>query len=159
MTATVNLNLFTGYSVGAHNPTVLSHLQFADDIIRIGVKNWANVPALRVVQVLFENMSRLKVNYQKSSLFGISIEDLWLLEAASILSCKVGHFPFMYLGLPIGGDHRRLTFWDSVIHRLKYRLSEWKSRNLSHGDRLILLKYVLSSLPLYTLSFSELPQV
>jgi len=43
MTAAVNSNLFTGYSVGAHNPTVLSHLQFIDDTLLIGVKNWANV--------------------------------------------------------------------------------------------------------------------
>jgi len=49
--------------------------------------------------VLFENMSGLKVNYHKSILFGINIENSWLLETASILSCKVGCFPFMYLGL------------------------------------------------------------
>jgi hypothetical protein len=99
-----------------HNPTVLSHLQFADDTLLIGVKNWVNVRALRAVLVLFENMSGLKVNYHKSNLFDINIEDSWLLEAASILSCKVGRIPFMYLGLPIGGDPRRLTFWDPVIH-------------------------------------------
>jgi len=157
MTTAVNVNLFTGYSVGAHNSTVLSHLQFADDTFLIGVKSWANVRALRVVLVLFENMSGLKVNYHKSSLFGINIEDSWFVEAASILSCKIGRMHFMYLGLPIGGDPRRLNFWDPTIHRLKSRLSEWKSRNLSYGARLILLKYVRSSLPVYALSFFRAP--
>jgi len=109
------------------------------------------------VLVLFENMSGLKVNYHKSSLFGINIEDSWLLEVACILSGKVGRIPFMYLGLPIGGDPRRLTFWDPVIHQLKSRLSEWKNRKLSCGGHLILLKYVLSSLPVYALSFFRAP--
>jgi len=155
MTSTVNSNLFTGYSIGAHTPTVLSHLQFADDTLLLGVKSWANVRALRAILVMFENLSGLKVNYHKSMLVGINIVDSWLQEAASILSCKIGNIPFMYLGLPIGGDARRLSFWDPVLDRLKSRLSEWKSRNLSYGGLLILLKSVMSSLPIYTLSFFQ----
>jgi len=157
MTSVVNSNLFTGYSIGAHTPTVLSHLQFADDTLLLGVKSWANVRALRAILVLFENLSGLKVNYHKSMLVGINIADSWLQEAASILSCKIGTIPFMYLGLPIGGDARRLSFWDPVLDRLKSRQSEWKSRNLSYGGRLILLKSVLSSLPVYALSFFRAP--
>ena len=57
MTSAVNLNLFTGYFIGTHNPTMLSHLQFADDTRLLGVKSWANVRALRAIMVLFENMS------------------------------------------------------------------------------------------------------
>jgi len=43
MTAATEANLFTGYSVGSTNPTVISHLQFADDTLLMGVKSWANV--------------------------------------------------------------------------------------------------------------------
>ena len=157
MTKATHLNHFTGYLDGAIVPTVLSHLQFADDTLLIGAKCWANVRALRAVLVLFENMSGLELNYHKSMLVGINIEDSWLTEAASILSCKIGRVPFMYLGLPIGGDPRRLNFWDLVIARIKSRLSDWMSRNWSYGGRLILLKYVMSSLPVYALSFFRAP--
>jgi hypothetical protein len=98
-------------------------------------------------------ISGSKVNYHKSILVGINIVESWLQEAFSILSCKIGKIHFMYLGLPIGGDARRLSFWDAVIERLNSRLSERKSRNLSYGGRLIFLKSVLSSLHVYTLSF------
>jgi len=115
MTKATNLNHFTGYSDGANVHTVLSQLQFADDTLPIGAKSWANVRTLRAILVLFENMSGLKLNYHKSMLVGINIEDSWLTEAASILSCKIGRVPFMYLSLPIGGDPRRLNFLDPVI--------------------------------------------
>jgi len=98
-------------------------------------------------------MSGLKVNFNKSMLVGINIAESWLNEAASILNCKVGKVPFLYLGLFIGSNPRRLALWDLVVHKIKSRLSGWQSRFLSFGGRLVLLKYVLTSLPVYALSF------
>jgi hypothetical protein len=157
MEAVVEQNLFTGYRVGEQDSVVVSHLQFADDTLLMGVKSWANVRALRAVLVLFETMSGLKVNFNKSMLIGVNIPDSWLGEAASVLRCRVGKVPFLYLGLPIGGDPRRLAFWDPVVNRLKTRLSGWRSRFLSFGGRLVLLKSVLTSLPVYALSFFKAP--
>ncbi|MCH83355.1 putative non-LTR retroelement reverse transcriptase, partial [Trifolium medium] len=157
MEAMVERNLFTGYSVGDITPVSVSHLQFADDTLLLGSKSWANVRALRAVLVLFESMSGLRVNFNKSLLVGVNIPDSWLVEAASVLCCKVGKIPFLYLGLPIGGDPRRLGFWEPVVNRLKNRLSGWRSRFLSYGGRLVLLKSVLSSLPVYSLSFFKAP--
>jgi len=47
--------------------------------------------------------------------------------------------------------------WQPLIDRIKSRLSGWKSRNLSLGGCLVLLKSVLSSLPVYFLSFFKAP--
>lgn len=52
--------------------------------------------------LLFEAMSGLKVNLNKSMLAGVNISESWLVEAASILNCKVGKVHFLYLGLSIG---------------------------------------------------------
>ena len=38
MKTMVDNQLFTGYSVGATNPMVVSHLQFADDTLLLGQK-------------------------------------------------------------------------------------------------------------------------
>jgi hypothetical protein len=115
------------------------------------------VRALRAVLTLFAEMSGLKVNFNKSMLVGLNIEESWLIEAASILNCKVGKVPFLYLGLPIGGDPRRLAFWDPVLKSIKAILLGWQSRFLSFGGRLVLLKSVLTSLPIYALSFFKAP--
>ena len=88
-----------------------------------------------------------------SLLVGLNIVESWLNEAASILNCKVGRVPFLYLGLFIGGDPRRLAFWDPVLNSIKARLSGWQSRFLSFGGQLVLLKSVLTALPVYALSF------
>jgi len=132
---------------------VVSHLQFTDDTLLLGAKSWANVRALRLVLTLFAEMSGLKVNFHKSMLVGINIAESWLNEAASIINCKAGKVLFLYLGLSIGGDLRRLALWEPVLNTIKSRLSGWQSRFLSFGGRLVLLKSVLTSLPVYALSF------
>jgi len=80
-----------------------------------------------------------------------------LVEAASILNCKVRKVPFLYLGLSIGGNPCQLAFWESVLCTIKSRLSGWKSRFISFEARLTLLKSVLTSLDVYALSFFKAP--
>jgi hypothetical protein len=75
MEALVAQHRFTGYQLGEQDPVVVSHLQFADDTLLLGAKSWANVRALRAVLVLFETMSGLKVNFNKSMLVGVNIPD------------------------------------------------------------------------------------
>ncbi|GAU20182.1 hypothetical protein TSUD_352460 [Trifolium subterraneum] len=138
MRAMVQSNLFTGYTIGSANSTVVSHLQFADDTLLLGVKSWANVRALRTVLVLFENVSELNVNFHKSMLVGVNIGDSWLSEAASVLGCKMGKVPFVYLGLPVGGDPCCLSFWDPVVSSIRTRKMAWISwknvcLGLEHG--------------------------
>ena len=77
----------------------------------MGEKSWANIRAMRAVLLLFQDLSGLKVNFSKSLLVGVNVPESWLVEAAVVLNCKVGAIPFMYLGLPIGGNARRLDFW------------------------------------------------
>ncbi|KEH38745.1 thioredoxin [Medicago truncatula] len=50
------------------------------------------------------------VNFHKSMLTGVNVSDSWLTEAALVMNCRRGTIPFVYLGLPIGGDPRKLSF-------------------------------------------------
>jgi len=110
-------------------PSSCVFLTFIDDTLLLGEKSWANVCALQAVLVLFEAVSGLKVNFHKSMLVGVNIADSWLTEAGSLLNCILGKVPFFHLGLPIGGNPRRLSFWEPV-NRIKSRLSSWESRYL-----------------------------
>jgi len=66
MKSMVDNHLFQGYTVGSDVSTVVSHLQFADDTLIIAEKSWANVRAMCAVLLLFEAISGLKVNLNKS---------------------------------------------------------------------------------------------
>lgn len=69
-----------------------------------------NVRALPTVLVLTKTVSALKVNFTKGMLVGVNIDEYWLVEAVSILDCTMGKVPFLYSGLPIGGNTQRLLF-------------------------------------------------
>lgn len=114
------LGLFEGYAVGE---LTISHLQFADDTLIIGKKCSQNIWSIKAVLQLFELLSGLKVNFLKSHLVGINVEEEWLQEAAVFLNYKIGGFPFVYLGLSIGADARKRTTWLPVTSKLKNRLS------------------------------------
>jgi hypothetical protein len=157
MQSLVEARLFHGYDVGRDNTLSLSHLQFADDTLIIGQKSWLNVRSIRAVMLILEQLSRLKVNFQKSMLTGVNVSDSWLSEAARVLHCRLGAFQFVYLGLPIGGDPRKLDFGRPILTCIISRLSNWKSKFPSFGGRLILLKSVLSSVQVYFLSFFKAP--
>jgi hypothetical protein len=102
MTLVLEAGLYHDYRVGTHDGVSLSHLQFADDTLILGVKSWANVRYMRAVLILFEQVLGLKVNFHKSMLTGINITTSWLTEAAYVLNYRVGTLPFVYLGLTIG---------------------------------------------------------
>ncbi|MCH84310.1 cysteine-rich receptor-like protein kinase, partial [Trifolium medium] len=114
--ASVPVGLYKGYQVGSDVSTTtrISHLQFADDTLIVGEKSWANIRVLKANFILFELISGLKVNFHKSLLVGVNISEAWLVDAARVLNCKLGRIPFLYPGLPIGGDERHLSFWSGL---------------------------------------------
>ncbi|GJS09164.1 RNA-directed DNA polymerase, eukaryota, reverse transcriptase zinc-binding domain protein [Tanacetum coccineum] len=51
----------------------------------------------------------------------------------------------------------RIKSWDIVLNKVQGRLSKWKSKVLSVGGRLILLKSVLGATPIYSMSIYKAP--
>jgi len=78
MNAPMEDELFIEYSSCGSNNIYVSHFRFDDDTILLGVKSWANVRSLKVVFILFELISDLKVNFNKSMLFGFNAVESWM---------------------------------------------------------------------------------
>nr|CAN80153.1 hypothetical protein VITISV_037499 [Vitis vinifera] len=79
-------------------------------------------------------------------------------KAVVLFGCNVGRFPTSYLHLPFGAPHRSIGVWDVIEERFKRKLVAWKKQYLSKGDRLVLIKSTLSSLPIYFMPFFVIPK-
>lgn len=117
------------------------HLQFADDTLNM----------CKPSEEQFEVVSGLKVNLHKSRIFGIGKVDN-LGRLADCLGCSVGSLPSTYLGLPLRASYNNITSWNPVMDQIQKRLARWKGSHPSKGGKLVLIKYVLASLPTYFLS-------
>jgi hypothetical protein len=94
--------LLEGFKVGNNS---ISHLLFADDTLVFCNAMPSQLRYLRIVFLLFEAASRLKVNLAKSVLILVgNAEEVTLL--ADILGCGVASLPVKYLGLPLGASYK-----------------------------------------------------
>ncbi|CAJ2641645.1 unnamed protein product [Trifolium pratense] len=114
-------------------------LQFADDTVLIGEGNWDNLWSIKTVLRSFELVSGLKVNFFKSKLYGINLDDNFLSAASSFLHCEVDSIPFRFLGIPVGANPRRKITWNPIVEAMKKRLNAWNGRHLSIGGRVTLI--------------------
>nr|GEU29167.1 hypothetical protein [Tanacetum cinerariifolium] len=151
-----NNNLFHGVKLGVDNVHI-SHLQFADDALIMGEWSLLNAKNLSRILTCFHLASGLKVNFHKSNLFGVGVTNSEVKSLASTIGCPPSHFSCTYLGLPIGGNMARCANWSILADKFQKRLSKWKSKSLSFGGRLTLVKFVLASLGGYYFSTFKAP--
>ncbi|XP_050232935.1 uncharacterized protein LOC126681437 [Mercurialis annua] len=152
-----NLGLLSGIHIdGIQEP--VSILQFADDTL-LFVPNDLNMISnlLRILRC-FELISGLKINYQQSSIIGINVDHLSLSRASEILMCRIEELPITYLGMPLSERAIGAKSWDPVVSNFSSKLSTWRGNLLSPAGRLVLVKSVLSSLPVYYFSSLRIPQ-
>lgn len=102
-------------------------------------------------------VSGLRVNFHKSCLMGVNVSEEFLVMASTFLNCKVGLIPFMYLGLPVGANPKKLSTWEPVLERISAKFSSWRNRYISLGGRIVLLNSVLNSIPIFYLSYLKMP--
>lgn len=119
--------------------------------------NSRNVRAIKSMLWSLELASGLKVNFHKSFLGAIGVEDRVLERYASILNCKLTSIPFTYLGVPIGVDPSKVDTWKPILCKVSTRLNSLKHITLSIAGKVCLINSVMSSLSLFYLSLFKIP--
>jgi hypothetical protein len=156
MTKAKDLGLFKGFSISNEGPSI-SHLQYADDTLCIGEASVSNLWSLKAILRGFERASGLRVNFWKSSLMGINVDNHFLEMASTFLNCIRGCIPFKYLGLPVGANPRRMATWEPMVEKIRRKLNSWGKKHISFGGRLVLINSVLNSIPIFYLSILKMP--
>jgi len=149
-------NLIDSLEVGRAKVKV-SMLQYTDDTLFFYEANTKSVFNIKGILQCFELSFGLRVNFLKSRIGRTGLDQISLQRFAVILNYDVMVSPFVYLGLPVGGRHKRGAFWNGVIEKVQARLSRWKGKCLSMTGRICLIKYVLSSISLFYMSLFKLP--
>ncbi|CAN4089863.1 unnamed protein product [Withania somnifera] len=137
----------TGFSAhpNRENDIEITHLLYADESLVFYGAEISRIWHLRAILTIFEGISGLHVNWQKSYLYPVNeVENMQGL--ASNLVFQVASLPIKYLGMPLGAKNKEMEIWSEVLERSERKLSRWKSQYLSLGGRLTLIRSVMDAL-------------
>lgn len=136
----------------------VSHLQYADDTLFVLNGNKENAETLRWLLKNFELVSGLEVNFDKSCVYGVNLDQEKMEEIAEALRCRADSLPVPYLGLKIGGRINGIEKWLEVVEKMKGRLRNWDASSISMGGRCTIVNSILTTMPLYCMSIFPLPK-
>jgi hypothetical protein len=128
-------------------------LQYADDTLCFSSSDPTSRRNLKSVLMLFERVSGMKINFHKSEIIPMNVEEEIVHEIAHILACPVGELPIKYLGIPLHFDKLRREDVQPLLDKLIKRIADWRGWLLACNSRLTLVKTCLASVPVYLLSF------
>ena len=104
----------------------------------------------------FSKSTGLDINYSKSSMIPINIDETRHSLLAVVFGCQVGKLPFTYLGLPVGTTRPKMVDFLPLVDCMERRLTA-SSCFLTQGGKLQLLNSVISSMPIYFLCSLQVP--
>lgn len=133
-------------------------LQYANDTILFSSVETSHLFNLKHVIMWFEQISRMRVNFHKSELTTLNVDDEETHIIASIFNCPIGTLPLKYLRVPL--HHSNLTRVDlqPLVDKLLHRIVGWRGKLLSLAARALLIKSCLASIPIYLLPFIKFPK-
>jgi len=139
-------------------PNGVAILRYTDDTIISLKDSRENAQNMKLLLYLYENMSGLKINFDKSEVLMVSQDPQKTLYFSETFNCAVGDWQIKYLGVPVSGSRIKVANWLPLDEKLLKRLDGWKGGALSMGGRLTLINSSLSSIPTYNMSLYLLPK-
>jgi hypothetical protein len=111
---------------------------------------------LKEVLNTFAFSTGLKVNFAKSFLVPINVDESRWSSLTAALGCQLGSMPFTYLGLPLGTTRPDVQEFMPILTRLERHLMGI-SRFLSYAGSLVLVNSFYSAVPTFYLCTLKLP--
>jgi hypothetical protein len=133
-----------------------SIIQFVDDTLVILPGDARTLFNLKGLLRSFSDSTRLHVNLGKTFLVSINMDENGANHLARTFGCQLGTMPLTYLGLPLGTAKPSFEEYSPMLTRIERRLSGI-SKFLSYDGRLILVNFVLSTLPTFYMCSLKIP--
>lgn len=139
------------------NCHVPSHTLFADDIMVFCRGDSKSLNAISEFLIEYAHNSGQLCNSNKSLIFvgGISLDRHKI--PASIIGFKIAFPPLIYLGVPIFVGKPKVVHFLSLAGKIRLKLASWKAKLLSMAGRALLVKSVIHSMLIHSISIYEWP--
>ncbi|RAL43251.1 hypothetical protein DM860_015141 [Cuscuta australis] len=136
----------------------LGHLTYADDIMIFTKGDSINLLKLKKLLDEYSLDSGQVINSAKSKFYVKDITNSsHLKNLEKILAMQKGTLPFTYLGATICKGKLKKHHCGNIMDHFDKHIQSWYSKTLNQMGRLILIKHVLSSIPLHILAVHSLP--
>jgi hypothetical protein len=131
-------------------------IQYADDTLVICKADATQLFCLKALLQSFATSTRLKVNYSKSNMIPINVNEQRLQHFALTLNCQTGNLSFTYLGLPLELTKPSIEHFLPMVQRVQKRLCGI-ANFLNYGGRLLMVKSILAYLPIFFMCCLDIP--
>jgi hypothetical protein len=130
-------------------PNGVAILQYVDDTIMCLENDMEKARNVKLLLYIFEHMSGLKINFEKSELIMVGGDNGLANEYAEVFNCQVGLFPIKYLGAPVSPSRLKVADWLKLEEKHAKKLEVWQGNSLSMGGRTMLINSNLSNTETY----------
>jgi hypothetical protein len=100
----------------------------------------------------------MKINYHKSELMAINIEQEEMQPFLDIFQCVAAAFPMKYLGIHLHFEKLKREDLQPLIDSLLIRMAGWRGKLLSSEPKRILILTCMAIIPIYLLSIFKFPK-
>nr|GEW60796.1 hypothetical protein [Tanacetum cinerariifolium] len=102
-----------------HDYISISHLQYVDDTLVFGDWILHNAKNLMKISKCVQNASALKINHLKTKNYGVGIRNDEIERLANFIGVSPTFLPFVYLGLPVGVNMKKIICWNGIFDKVK----------------------------------------
>jgi hypothetical protein len=133
-------------------------LQYADSTILFSSSDTSHLTNLKQILLWYEQISGMRINFHKSEVTPMNLDDELIHAVSHIFSCPIGKFPIKYLGIPLHYDKLAREDIQPLVDKLLKRIAGWRGILLSQAARAMLIKTCMASISIYILSFLKFPK-
>ncbi|WVZ77845.1 hypothetical protein U9M48_025660 [Paspalum notatum var. saurae] len=131
---------------------------YADDAAIFIKPTRQDVSSLAGLLGNFGDATGLLANAHKSTVVPIRCEGLDLTPILAAFEAQKTNFPIKYLGLPLSHKRLKQVDFQPLVDKLTKKLTIWNARHLNHAGRLTLVKSVLTSQAVYSITSLRPPK-